>query len=250
MFIYKITDTRNQLCYIGFDTHSEHYQHRWQVHQKNCGNNNTKFYKALIGNIEKFTYEIIDRADTILDLAFREIYWIDHFNSYRDGYNSTRGGDGLNQDLTQFSESDILQLKQLYSISMSAFNNDVKWKNKTHEERREMTKHLHTAEVYDKKSETLKQFYEKNPSVKAEKGRIIKEWQSNNKDRMSETNRQNGLSGSKKVSKKVKIEFQNGDIKIYNSKSEFNREHGEIVNAVIKKTKDGESHRGLKGWEI
>ena len=69
-------------------------------------------------------------------------------------------------------------------------------------------------------------------------------------DQLSKTNRKNGCKGAEKVSKKVKIEFQNGDIKIYNSKSEFNREHGEIINAIIRKTKDGNSHRGFKGWEI
>jgi hypothetical protein len=250
VFIYKITNTENNLCYIGFDTHLEHLQHRWKTHQKDCVISNTKFYKALNNNIEKFHYEIIDRAETILDLALREIYWIDNFDSYRNGYNSTRGGDGLNQDLSKFTEGEIASLKNFYSLWMTEYNYNVKWKDKSAEEKQELTSHLHTEDIYKKKAETLKKFYEGNPSIKKDKGAKIKEWQKNNREQLSKTNRQNGLKGSEKVSKKVKIEFQNGDTKIYNSKSEFNREHGEIINVVIRKTKEGNSHRGFKGWEI
>lgn len=250
VFVYKIKNIENNLCYIGFDAHAEHLQHRWKIHQRDCVSEKTKFYRSLNKNIDKFRYEIIDRANTILDLALKEIYWIDYFDSYKNGYNSTRGGDGLNQDLSQFPEDQIQKLKELYSFWMTEYNHEVKWKNKSLEERQCLTSHLHTDEIYKKKSDTLKRFYEKNPGIKKDKGRVIKAWQENNKDLVKETNKKNGLKGAKKVSKKVKIEFQNGSIKIYNSKSEFNREHGEIINAILRKTVDGNSHRGFKGWQL
>jgi hypothetical protein len=254
MFIYKITNLENNLCYIGFDTHTEYRQARWKAHQKNCLIQDTKFYIALRENREKFNYEIIDHADKIIDLAFKEIYWIDHYNSYKKGYNSTRGGDGLNQDLSQFAEEEIFQLKQLYSFTMAEYNHNIKWKDKTPNERKDLTSHLHNEEIYKKKSESLKIFYEANPEFKKEKGKIIKKyWESLNledRELRCETNKSNSLLGSMKVSKKIKIEFQNGTTKIYNSKSEFNREHGEIINAILRKTKEGKSHRNFKGWEI
>lgn len=250
MFIYKITNIENNLCYIGFDTHPDYLQHRWRAHQRDCEKANTKFYKALREDFSKFYYEIIDRADTILDLALKEIYWIDYYNSYKNGYNSTRGGDGLNQDLSKFSENEIKDLKKFYSFWMTEYNNDVKWKNKSSKEKKDLTAHLHTEDVYKKKSESLKKFYELNPDIKKDKASAIKEWQKNNKEQLLKTNTENGRKGAEKVSKKVKIQFENGDTKIYNSKSEFNRENGEIINAILKKTKENKSHRGFKGWEI
>ena len=254
MFIYKITNIENNLCYIGFDTHPEYKQVRWKTHQKNYLLIDTKFYIALRENIAKFRYEVIDYADKIIDLAFKEIYWIDYYNSYKNGYNSTRGGDGLNQDLTKFTEDEILQLKLLFSISMSNYNNDIKWKDTTENERKEMTSHLHNEQIYEKKSNTLKKFYEQNPESKIEKGKIIKEyWESlddNNRKLRCEMNKNNSLLGAKAVSKRIKIQLPDGTIKNYNSKSEFNREHGEIINAILRKTEIGKSHRGFMGWEI
>lgn len=254
MFIYKITNTKNNKSYIGFDSHPEHLSHRWNIHKKECNNTHTKFYVALRNNISLFNYEIIDKADRILDLALKEIYWIDFYDSYKNGYNSTRGGDGLNYDLTQFTEEEIGQLKRVYSLTMSDYNNNTKWKDKTVEERKELTKHLHTDNIYKKKSETLSKFYKSNPEFITQKSNIISEYWANmsNDERVnrSEHNRINSLKGAEKVSKKVKVELPNGDIKIYNSKSEFNRENGEIINAILRKTKENKMHRGFKGWEL
>ena len=250
MFIYKITNIENNLCYIGLDTYPEYKQKRWKDHQRNCLTSDTKFYIALKDNVDKFTFEIIDRADNIVDLAFKEIYWIDYYNSFKKGYNSTRGGDGLNQDLSQFTEEEIFQLKQLYSFTMTEYNYNVKWKDKTADERKELTAHLNTTDIIKKRTETLKKFYDTNPDIKKEKGKAIVKWQLENKIQLCKTNRHNGIKGAEKVSKKVRVEFQDGTTKIYNSKSEFNRENGEIINAILRKTKENKSHRGFKGWEI
>jgi hypothetical protein len=250
MFIYKITNIENNQCYIGFDSRAPHLEHRWKVHQKMCNSKSTKFYAALCGNIDKFSYEIIDYADTILDLALKEIYWIDHYKSYTEGYNSTRGGDGLNQDLTQFTNEEIIKLKEQYKFLMTEYNTNVKWKNKSAEERKELTAHLHTKEIYNKKSATLKKFYKDNPEICLEKSAIIKKWRMNNRDKLCENNRKSSLIGAAKVSKRVEIKFQDGRTKIYNSKSEFKREHGGSINAIIMKTKNGGNHKGMQGWEI
>lgn len=254
MFIYKVTNKENNLCYIGLDTHAEHRQKRWNEHQRKCEISDTKFYLSLRNNINNFSYEIIDRADKILDLALREIYWIDYYDSYKNGYNSTRGGDGLNQDLSLFSDEEVAELKKFYSMWMTEYNHTIKWRGTTEKDRKELTSHLHTAEIYKKKSETLKLFYAANPSSKEEKGKIMENyWKALLPAERAERcniNRENSLKGAGKVSKKVKIQLQDGTYKIYNSKSEFNRAHGEIINAILRKTKENKSHRGFMGWEI
>jgi len=250
MFIYKITNVENNLCYIGFDTHLEHLEHRWKTHKRDCLTKDTKFYMALRKGPDKFRYEIIDHSDRIIDLAFKEIYWIDEYNSYKKGYNSTRGGDGIGQDLSQFTEDEINQLKQLYSFTMTDYNYNIKWKNKTNDERRELTKHLHTEEVYKKRSETLIEFYKSHPELVEKKREQMIISRNKNKEIRDEQAKLGGLLGAAKVSKKVKIEFVDGTIKIYDSKSAFSREYGCIIDRILLKTKENKTHRGFRGWEI
>jgi hypothetical protein len=63
-------------------------------------------------------------------------------------------------------------------------------------------------------------------------------------------NKINGAKGAAKVSKKIKIVNPEGIEKIYNSKSEFAREHGFILKSILNKTLNGLDHNGWKGWEI
>ena len=43
--------------------------------------------------IENFIIEEIEEVD-VKELSIREIYWIEYYNSYKNGYNATLGGDG------------------------------------------------------------------------------------------------------------------------------------------------------------
>ena len=54
---------------------------------------NTKFHRALrkYGK-DGFIWEVIEEVDND-KLNEREIYWISYYNSYKQGYNSTTGGD-------------------------------------------------------------------------------------------------------------------------------------------------------------
>jgi hypothetical protein len=250
MFIYKITNSENNLCYIGIDTHEEYRQKRWKDHKRDCKKLNSKFHLALREDISKFSYEVIYRTFDIGDLLLTEIKYISEFNSYRNGYNSSPGGDAFNfrniKNIDPKIYAEIIKIKSEWTQEL----NKKKWEDTAPEERKFLCKHLHTKEIYKMKSESLKQFYSAKPEKKKEKGIAIKKWQNEHKEQLCETNKKNGLKGSEKVSKKVKIEFFDGSIKIYNSKSEFNRGHGEIINAIIRKTKENKSHRGFKGWEL
>lgn len=91
--IYKITSNDTGKCYIG---QSIDIENRWLQHicTAKYEIDNNKFYNAIRKyGYENFTYEVIeecDKAQEVLD--DRERYWIEYYNSYYDGYNSTKGG--------------------------------------------------------------------------------------------------------------------------------------------------------------
>lgn len=93
--IYKITCNVTGKCYIGQTI--QRPEERWRDHKKFAENNLNEqfhFYRAIRKyGWENFTREIIESGiPTKEELNEREIYWIDFYNSYEDGYNSTHGG--------------------------------------------------------------------------------------------------------------------------------------------------------------
>ena len=92
--IYKITNIQNNACYIGQATNlkrriQEHFIDAFSE-TNNCYN--TKFYSSIrkYGK-NNFISEIIELCDAS-QLDEKEIYWIDYYDSYHHGYNSTLGG--------------------------------------------------------------------------------------------------------------------------------------------------------------
>ena len=97
--IYKCTNKLNGKIYIGKTTKSfEGYCRKNILNALNRTDvkhgQKRRFYCALRkygqGN---FKWEVIERCGS-LELNDREIYWIDFFDSFRKGYNLTKGGDG------------------------------------------------------------------------------------------------------------------------------------------------------------
>ena len=89
--IYKFTSKITGLSYIG---QSIQLEHRYDEHIFEAKNNrkNSKWYKALREQgINKFDYTILEECQPA-ELNQREIFWINYFNSYNNGYNSTPGG--------------------------------------------------------------------------------------------------------------------------------------------------------------
>ena len=97
MLIYKITNLVNNKCYIGQtikapqDRWKEHQQHAFGTHPNDV---NKALYRAIRKyGLENFTFEVVqDGIQTHEELDKAEIYWINHFNSFINGYNSTLGG--------------------------------------------------------------------------------------------------------------------------------------------------------------
>lgn len=253
MYIYKITVTPIEKVYIGLDTHPSYKLKRWKEHCKNVSKQyKTKLYQAMYAHgIENCTIEILaDNFSSVTELALAEIKYIELFDSFNNGLNSTRGGDGMGRHLLhQMTPGDILKIKNALGANFSEYNKQIKWANTTADQRKVLTQHLHTEEIYLKKSNTLKQFYEANPAEKDKKKIGIMDWQSKNQDLLRETNRRNSLKGAAKVSKKLTVETPAGDMLHFSSKSEFQRQTGQWAKTVIDKTKQGLSHNGYRAWE-
>ena len=93
--IYIIKNSINDKVYVGQTIQMLHT--RFLNHLTASQLEDTKFYRAIkkygsenfyIELIEKVSYEALDE---------KEIYWISYFDSYKNGYNSTLGGQGVRE---------------------------------------------------------------------------------------------------------------------------------------------------------
>lgn len=94
-YIYKITNKLNQKSYIGKTL--ETIEYRWKQHKHDSQSRikeSRPLYAAMRKyGIENFLIEELEEcsADVVND---REIYWINYYDTYHNGYNATLGGDG------------------------------------------------------------------------------------------------------------------------------------------------------------
>ena len=116
-FIYKITNIINGKFYIGQtiqNVKERFYQHCATKCSKAVSN------MAIHRAIKKygksnFTVEVIEEIDSA-NLNDRERYWIKYYNSYNNGYNSTKGGqDGCKP----FKDLDVESIIKEYNTGKS-----------------------------------------------------------------------------------------------------------------------------------
>jgi len=95
--IYKITNISNNKCYIG---QSVNIERRWMQHKETMNNPyidayNRELYSDMrVFGLDNFLFEILEEC-SLEELNNKEKYWIQYYNSYENGYNSTRGGNGI-----------------------------------------------------------------------------------------------------------------------------------------------------------
>lgn len=110
-YIYKITNRVNNKVYIG-QTHFT-VEHRFKQHIKNFNieHRQQALYKAFAKyGIDNFSAETLEAVD-VEKLNEREIYWIAYYDSFKNGYNLTLGGDGR---LYSWTDSQYEEIKSLY----------------------------------------------------------------------------------------------------------------------------------------
>lgn len=249
MFIYKITDTTTSRCYIGMDTKPEYKQHRWKSHCKDAlSGSDRKIHKAMrIAGIENCIYEVIERGFTsIAELALSEIEHIKENDSYRNGLNSTPGGDGLGiHDLSKFSSEDIQRIKNSLGEHWSIYNKK-KWAGTSKEERVAMMVHLYTPDVIECRVATQKKYYETVEGAKEKHSAGLTRWAKENPEKKKENSIKNGLIGAEKISKQVILEKEDGTILRFKSRSEMQRETGQWFSTLLDKSNRGLYHNGYK----
>ena len=106
--IYKITNKINGKCYIGQTKRSfkERYStigegiERVYNHHKRLKDNNKIYNSHLLGAIKKYGFDSFE-VNEELDIAYskeeldnKEIYYIEKFDSFKNGYNNNIGGNG------------------------------------------------------------------------------------------------------------------------------------------------------------
>ena len=110
-YIYKITNNINGKVYIGQTIKS--VQKRFTQHKNNSNKSyfsQIALYKAFNKyGIDNFSYEEVEEISND-KLDEREKYWIEYYNSYFDGYNSTLGG--RSNQLYNWDVDDIIEKYQ------------------------------------------------------------------------------------------------------------------------------------------
>lgn len=87
-YIYKITNLINKKCYIG---QTNNCDRRFKEHIRGLNNSAIALHHAISKyGVDNFSFEIIDSGENYNEL---EIFYIDKYNSFNDGYNLTKGGE-------------------------------------------------------------------------------------------------------------------------------------------------------------
>ena len=118
-FIYKITNRVNNKCYIGQTRFT--VEHRFKQHIKNYNIEHRKqpLYMAFDKyGLNNFTVETIEECD-INKLDEREKYWIAYYDSFKNGYNATIGGQ-KGQLKYIWTDNQYEEIKSLYLSGFSS----------------------------------------------------------------------------------------------------------------------------------
>lgn len=106
--IYKISNSVNDKVYIGKTQRT--LQVRWIEHKNKYLVYDTKLYRAMRKyGIEKFKIDLVEGNIPIELLNQKEKDYINQYDSYYNGYNSTFGGEG--ESSVDFSKIEELYLK-------------------------------------------------------------------------------------------------------------------------------------------
>ena len=124
-FIYKITNTINDKKYIGKTEHQNPYK-RFLEHKKDAKREYRKtrsLYKAMNKyGVENFIFEVIEEVPNEL-ASIKEQYYINLFNTYKNGYNETIGGDGT--PFVKFHKDEIISRYRI-GQSISQISKEMK----------------------------------------------------------------------------------------------------------------------------
>jgi len=117
-FIYKITNKVNGKSYIGQTRNSVEF--RWRQH-KNNKSGYALHYAIRKYGADNFEVETLEECD-VSKLDEREIYYIDKYNTFTNGYNLNKGGDCMpnkNKRMYICVDNKYEEMQQMYLAGYS-----------------------------------------------------------------------------------------------------------------------------------
>lgn len=121
--IYKITNKINGNSYIGL---SVDIKRRWKAHYQRYKDITNKEYEKVLYKafrkygIENFEFSIIEECSAE-ELRAKEKYWIQYYDTFNNGYNSTEGGEdilpmpGEKHPNHKLTEGDVIYIRKLWA---------------------------------------------------------------------------------------------------------------------------------------
>lgn len=107
IYAYK-KKSNNKIVYVGQTKNlkKRHYQH---IHEAINNPNNREYNSILARGMRKYgvdAYELIVLEEcAISELDEKEKYWIEYYDTFRHGYNCTKGGQGVSGAITHSDET-------------------------------------------------------------------------------------------------------------------------------------------------
>lgn len=120
--IYKYTSKTTNKSYIGKTLHSNytrrHNKHKYEKDDSHFGRAKTKY------GYEDFELSIVEDNIPADKLDEREIFWIAEYDSFNNGYNSTKGGEGGNT-YSKRTKEQMEETKRKISLANKGKNNGI-----------------------------------------------------------------------------------------------------------------------------
>lgn len=166
-YIYKIINDINDKVYVGkteFSIEKRFKQHCLDAFKNR--NEKRPLYSAMRKyGVEHFRAELIEETDNANEC---EIYWIDKLNSYQQGYNATKGGDGkkyLDYDLivaTYKESKNIRETSRKLNVSVDSIEAVLQERKEKIYSLREVNRNIHGKAVkqLDKNTGDLIQIFD------------------------------------------------------------------------------------------
>ena len=112
--IYKIENKINSKIYIG---QSVNIERRWKDHKSRIYTEDSLLHREFQKyGIDNFLFSIVEecKKENLLD---KEIFWIDYYDTYNNGYNETIGGYGIKCYGMKITKEQFFEIKKILKES-------------------------------------------------------------------------------------------------------------------------------------